>query len=195
MRRKKVIALLISLTLLVSIAIPGTLAVSNDQEAASGSVTLPSGEQENNASAEGTKPAESPKPSETEQEPEKTCTCESTDGTHQEDCPLYTAPAAPAARQWWAWANPAASAAAGGDDPPAPLPRFCFHLRFQLPRASAPSARSGPAAGLPAAIGLSGHPRITASHNVKLVHCTTSRRELQALPALSGRRPGGIPRG
>ena len=95
MRRKKVIALLISLTLLVSIAIPGTLAVSNDQEAASGSVTLPSGEQENNASAEGTKPAESPKPSETEQEPEKTCTCESTDGTHQEDCPLYIAPEAP----------------------------------------------------------------------------------------------------
>ena len=93
MRRKKVITLLISLTLLVSIAIPGTLAVSNDQEAASGSVTLPSGEQENNASAEGTKPAESPKPSETEQEPEKTCTCESTDGTHKEDCPLYTAPA------------------------------------------------------------------------------------------------------
>ena len=126
MRRKKVIALLISLTLLVSIAIPGTLAVSNDQEAASDSVTLTSGEQENNASAEETKPAESLKPSETETEtnktctcgaaegeahkegcplytapevpaePEKTCTCGSTDGTHQEGCPLYTAPEAPA---------------------------------------------------------------------------------------------------
>ena len=96
MRRKKVIALLISLTLLVGIAIPGTLAVSIDQETASGSVTLTSGEQENNASAEGTKPAESLKPSETEPEPEKTCTCGSTDGTHQKDCPLYTAPEAPA---------------------------------------------------------------------------------------------------
>lgn len=89
MRRKKVIALMISLTLLVGIAIPGTLAVSNDQETASGSVTLTSGEQENNASAEGTKPAESPKPSGTETEPNKTCTCGSTDGTHQKGCPLY----------------------------------------------------------------------------------------------------------
>ena len=96
MRRKKVIALMISLTLLVGIAIPGTLAVSIDQEAASDSVTLTSGEQENNVSAEGTKPAESPKPSETEPEPEKTCTCGSTDGTHQKDCSLYTAPEAPA---------------------------------------------------------------------------------------------------
>ena len=96
MRRKKVIALLISLTLLVGIAIPSALAVSIDQETASGSVTLTSGEQENNASAEGTKPAESLKPSETEPEPEKTCTCGSTDGTHQKDCSLYTAPEAPA---------------------------------------------------------------------------------------------------
>ena len=95
MRRKKVIALLISLTLLVGIAIPSALAVSIDQETASGSVTLTSGEQENNASAEGTKPAESLKPSETEPETNKTCTCGSTDGTHQKDCPLYTAPEAP----------------------------------------------------------------------------------------------------
>ena len=46
MRSKKVIALLISLTLLVSIALPGTLAVSIDQDTASSSVTLTSGEQE-----------------------------------------------------------------------------------------------------------------------------------------------------
>ena len=97
MRRKKVIALLISLTLLVGIAIPGTLAVSIDQETASGSVTLTSGEQENNASAEGTKPAESLKPSETETETKKTCTCGAAEGeAHKEGCPLYTAPAAPA---------------------------------------------------------------------------------------------------
>ena len=96
MRRKKVIALLISLTLLVGIAIPGTLAVSIDQETASGSVTLTSGEQENNASAEETKPAESLKPSETETETKKTCTCGAAEGeAHKEGCPLYTAPAAP----------------------------------------------------------------------------------------------------
>ena len=96
MRRKKVIALLISLMLLVSIAIPNTLAVAIDQKAASGSVTLTSGEQKNNASAEGTKPAESPKPSGTEPEPEKTCTCGAAEGeAHKEGCPLYTAPAAP----------------------------------------------------------------------------------------------------
>ena len=97
MRRKKVIALLISLTLLVGIAIPGTLAVSNDQEAASGSVTLTSGEQENNASTEATKPAESPEPSETEPKTNKTCTCGAAEGeAHKEGCPLYTAPEAPA---------------------------------------------------------------------------------------------------
>lgn len=97
MRRKKVIALLISLMLLVSIAIPNTLAVSIDQKAASGSVTLTSGEQKNNASAEGAKPAESSKLSETEPEPEKTCTCGAAEGeAHKEGCPLYTAPAAPA---------------------------------------------------------------------------------------------------
>ena len=96
MRRKEVIALLISLTLLVGIAIPSALAVSIDQEAASGSVTLTSGEQENNASTEGTKPAESLKPSETEPETKKTCTCGAAEGeAHKEGCPLYTAPAAP----------------------------------------------------------------------------------------------------
>ena len=96
MRRKKVIALLISLMLLVSIAIPSTLAVSIDQKAASGSVTLTSGEQKNNASAEGTKPAESSTPSGTEPEPEKTCTCGAAEGeAHKEGCPLYTAPTEP----------------------------------------------------------------------------------------------------
>ena len=51
MRSKKVIALLISLTLLVSIALPCTLAVSAAQEAANRSVTLTSGEQETPAPA------------------------------------------------------------------------------------------------------------------------------------------------
>ena len=97
MRSKKVIALLISLTLLVSSVLPGTLAVSIDQDAASSSVTLTSGKQENNASTEGTKPAESLKPSETEPETNKTCTCGAAEGeAHKESCPLYTAPEAPA---------------------------------------------------------------------------------------------------
>ena len=46
MRSKKVIALLISLTLLVSSVLPGTLAVSIDQDTARSSVTLTSGKQE-----------------------------------------------------------------------------------------------------------------------------------------------------
>ena len=97
MRSKKVIALLISLTLLVSSVLPGTLAVSIDQDAESSSVTLTSGKQENNASTEGTKPAESLKPSETEPETNKTCTCGAAEGeAHKESCPLYTAPEAPA---------------------------------------------------------------------------------------------------
>lgn len=126
MRSKKVIALLISLTLLVSSVLPGTLAVSIDQDTARSSVTLTSGEQETPTpapeeqqeqqdqneqenqngqenictcgSTDGTHKEGCPLyvAPEAPAEPEKTCTCGSTDGTHQEDCPLYTAPEAPA---------------------------------------------------------------------------------------------------
>lgn len=87
MRSKKVIALLISLTLLVSSVLPGTLAVSIDQDAASSSVTLTSGKQETPTPA-----PEEQQEQQDQNEQENICTCGSTDGTHAEDCPLYEAP-------------------------------------------------------------------------------------------------------
>lgn len=87
MRSKKVIALLISLTLLVSSVLPGTLAVSIDQDAASSSVTLTSGKQET-----PTPTPEEQQEQEDQNEQENICTCGGTDGTHAEDCPLYEAP-------------------------------------------------------------------------------------------------------
>lgn len=97
MRSKKVIALLISLTLLVSIALPGTLAVSVDQVTSNGTIEVPT---ETTTPAPGT--TESPAPEETEapvetptEGPSKTCTCnpQPAEGeAHKEDCPLYEAP-------------------------------------------------------------------------------------------------------
>ena len=96
MRSKKVITLLISLTLLVSIAIPGTLAFSDDQEAGSSRVMFTSGDRETPASVseEQKDRNDSTVPVNTENstETENTCTCGSTDGSHTEGCPLYVAP-------------------------------------------------------------------------------------------------------
>ena len=70
MRRKKVIALLISLTLLVSIAIPGTLALSTDQTSSNGTIEVPT---------ETTTPApEAQQEQEGQNEQENICTCGST---------------------------------------------------------------------------------------------------------------------
>lgn len=76
MRSKKVIALLISLTLLVSSVLPGTLAVSIDQDAESSSVTLTSGKQETPTPA-----PEEQQEQEGQNEQENICTCGGTDGT------------------------------------------------------------------------------------------------------------------
>lgn len=93
MRSKKVIALLISLTLLVSSVLPGTLAVSIDQDAARSSVTLTSGKQETPTPAPEEQQEQQDQNKQKDQnEQENTCTCGSTDGTHAEDCPLYEAP-------------------------------------------------------------------------------------------------------
>ena len=98
MRSKKVITLLISLTLLVSIAIPGTLAFSDDQEAVNSRVTFTSGDRENPAPApeeqKNRNDSTAPVNPETSTETENTCTCGSTDGTHTEGCPMYVAPEA-----------------------------------------------------------------------------------------------------
>lgn len=73
MRSKKVIALLISLTLLVSIAIPGTLALSTDQTSSNGTIEVPT---------ETTTPApEAQQEQEGQNEQENICTCSGTDGT------------------------------------------------------------------------------------------------------------------
>lgn len=73
MRSKKVIALLISLTLLVSIAIPGTLALSTDQTSSNGTIEVPT---------ETTTPApEAQQEQEDQNEQENICTCGGTDGT------------------------------------------------------------------------------------------------------------------
>ena len=82
MRSKKVIALLISLTLLVSSVLPGTLAVSVDQDAASSSVTLTSGKQETPTPApEEQQEQEGQNEQKDQNEQENNCTCGSTDGT------------------------------------------------------------------------------------------------------------------
>lgn len=82
MRSKKVIALLISLTLLVSSVLPGTLAVSIDQDAASSSVTLTSGKQETPTPApEEQQEQEGQNEQKDQNEQENNCTCGGTDGT------------------------------------------------------------------------------------------------------------------
>ena len=73
MRSKKVIALLISLTLLVSSAIPGTLALSTDQTSSNGTIEVPT---------ETPTPApEAQQEQKDQNEQENICTCGSTDGT------------------------------------------------------------------------------------------------------------------
>ena len=107
MKSKKAIALIISLTLIVSMTLPGTLAVSEDQAAAFDSYTLaeeepaaPTSEEpactcgtETGVHTEACAQYTAPEAPAVE---EKTCTCGMTDGTHTEDCPLYTAPEEPA---------------------------------------------------------------------------------------------------
>ena len=127
MKSKKAIALIISVTLSVSMTLPGTLAVSEGQAAVLDSYTLaeeepavPTSEekpeapenQENrenqdnqeNQENQGNQENQENQENQGEQqqtpknptEGEKTCTCGTTDGTHTEECPLYTAPEAPA---------------------------------------------------------------------------------------------------
>ena len=118
MKSKKAIALIISLTLIVSMTLPGTLAVSEDQAAVLDSYTLaeeepavPTSEekpeapenqenQENQDNQENQEnqgnQGEQQQTPENPTEGEKTCTCGGTASVHAEGCPLYTAPEAPA---------------------------------------------------------------------------------------------------
>lgn len=107
MKSKKVFALLISLTILVNTALPGTLAASVDQTAANDSFTLteeilpstpeekqPEQENQENQEEQGEPEGQAQTP-ENPTEGETICTCGSIDGVHAEGCPLYEAPAEP----------------------------------------------------------------------------------------------------
>lgn len=108
MKNKKGFALIISLVLVIGIVLPGTLALSTDQAATNGELTVteetptPTPEvTETPTPTEESKPTETPVPSETEKPAEteapKECTCSAAEGeAHKEGCPLYAAPEKPA---------------------------------------------------------------------------------------------------
>lgn len=108
MKNKKGFALIISLVLVIGIVLPGTLALSTDQAATNGELTVteetptPTPEvTETPTPTEEPEPTETPVPSETEKPAEteapKECTCSAAEGeAHKEGCPLYVAPEKPA---------------------------------------------------------------------------------------------------
>lgn len=107
MKSRKGFALIISLVLVIGIVLPGTLALSTDQAATNGELTVteetptPTPEvTETPTPTEEPKPTETPVPSETEKPAEteapKECTCSAAEGeAHKEGCPLYAAPEKP----------------------------------------------------------------------------------------------------
>lgn len=108
MKNRKGFALIISLVLVIGIVLPGTLALSTDQAATNGELTVteetptPTPEvTETPTPTEEPEPTETPVPSETEKpaetEARKECTCSAAEGeAHKEGCPLYVAPEKPA---------------------------------------------------------------------------------------------------
>lgn len=108
MKSRKGFALIISLVLVIGIVLPGTLALSTDQAATNGELTVteetptPTPEvTETPTPTEEPEPTETPVPSETEKpaetEARKECTCSAAEGeAHKEGCPLYAAPEKPA---------------------------------------------------------------------------------------------------
>lgn len=118
MKNRKGFALIISLVLVIGIVLPGTLALSTDQAATNGELTVteetptptpevtetptPTPEvTETPTPTEEPEPTETPVPSETEKPAEteapKECTCSAAEGeAHKEGCPLYAAPEKPA---------------------------------------------------------------------------------------------------
>lgn len=107
MKNRKGFALIISLVLVIGIVLPGTLALSTDQAATNGELTVteetptPTPEvTETPTPTEEPEPTETPVPSETEKPAEteapKECTCSAAEGeAHKEGCPLYAAPEKP----------------------------------------------------------------------------------------------------
>lgn len=119
MKNKKGFALIISLVLVIGVVLPGTLALSTDQAATNGELTVTEGTQtptpevtETPTPTEEPKPTETPVPSETEKSAEtevpKECTCSAAEGeAHKEGCPLYVAPEQPAEAEKTCTCDPA----------------------------------------------------------------------------------------
>lgn len=88
MKNKKVIGLLLSLTLVLGLALPGTLATSTDVAGSNGEFSL-------GVTEEKTEPLGDDKNEETPGSGSDTpiCTCGTEEGVHAESCDLYVAPA------------------------------------------------------------------------------------------------------
>ena len=119
MKNRKGFALIISLALVIGVVLPGTLALSTDQAATNGELTVTEETQtptpevtETPTPTEEPKPTETPVPSETEKPAEteapKECTCSAAEGeAHKEGCPLYVAPEQPAEAEKTCTCDPA----------------------------------------------------------------------------------------
>ena len=129
MKNRKGFALIISLVLVIGVVLPGTLALSTDQAATNGELTVteetptptpevtetptPTPEvTETPTPTEEPKPTETPVPSETEKPAEteapKECTCSAAEGeAHIEGCSLYVAPEQPAEAEKTCTCDPA----------------------------------------------------------------------------------------
>ena len=99
MNKKKLIAAVICLVLVITAALPGTLAVSADAASSDGTISVATPETAQTP-ADSVVTDDAAPQSETEPEAEtKTCTCDPApaDGeAHKEGCPLYAAPEKPA---------------------------------------------------------------------------------------------------
>lgn len=94
MTRKKGVALIICLTLIIGMALPGTLAFSGDPSATNENLTLAN---------------DTPVPTPENSAEEKGCTCDPQPAegeAHQADCPLYTEPKVPAEEETTCTCNP-----------------------------------------------------------------------------------------
>ncbi|MDY5083675.1 MAG: hypothetical protein SPE93_08250 [Candidatus Limivicinus sp.] len=105
MNKKKLIAAVICLVLVITAALPGTLAVSADAASSDGTISVATPETAQTpagsaAADEAVPQSEEEKPAEPEPEAEtKTCTCDPAPAegeAHNEACPLYVAPEKPA---------------------------------------------------------------------------------------------------
>lgn len=102
--KHKVLAIVVSLVLIMSMVLPGTLAVSVDEDGASSVLTVDSAEQTETTEADVPTAGSTPTPIGTTDTPkeeapevktvteEKKCNCTPVDGVHANTCPLYEAP-------------------------------------------------------------------------------------------------------